>query len=427
MISLQKIFEQTFAVLVLFFYTGGIAPFIGTGHPLAPLLLILPHAAASTTLVLLALRWQQTLKTLMGAPLLWLLMLIVVLSPFWSEVPSQTLNETLPLLRVTLFSLYLAARYSFKEILQLVAWALGMAAALSLVFGAALPSYGVMGRGYIGQFQDWMHEGAWRGIYVHKTLLGTFMALTILVCGYLVSWKNALRPLAFVTLLVATLVLLMSTTKAALVTALVVFMCVPLYRSFRWKPARLILFWSVSGTLLALGIVGFAANAPAILAAIGRNTTLSGRTDFWPLVVENIGQRLWLGYGYHTFWLNGWEGSAANVWVYLPQGFEPPHAHNGYLEILLGLGAVGFGVFLLNLGHYSYRSFCWARAHPGLEGLVPMLFLTFMLLVNVTESLWIDGDFLWVCFSTLTLAIAQNPQPQLYWEIQQLPEEGAYV
>lgn len=250
------------------------------------------------------------------------------------------------------------------------------------------------------------------------------MALAILVCGYLLSWKNVLRPLALMTMAIATLVLLMSTTKAALVILFIIFMCVPVYRSFRWKPARLTLFLTASVSFLAIATTGLVANAPVILAALGRNTTLSGRTEFWPLVIDNIGQRLWLGYGYHTFWLNGWEGNAANVWVYLPQGFEPPHAHNGYLDLLLGLGVVGFGVFLLNLAHYSVRGLRWARANPGLEGLVPLLFLTFMVLVNITESLWLNGDFLWVCFSTLLLATAQL-QPQPYWEI--YPEEGAYV
>ncbi len=425
--SLPKLSEQIFAVLVLFFYTGGIAPFIGAGHPLAPLLLVLPHAAALVTLLLLLLNWQQAIKTLIRTPLLWLLMLVVAVSPFWSDVPNATVSEILALLRVTLFSLYLATRYSLKETLQLVAWALGIAAALSLVFGAVLPSYGVMGRGYIGQFQDWAHEGSWRGIYVHKTELGTFMALAMLVCAYLLSWKNMLRPLAWVTLAIASLVLLMSTTKAALAIVFIVFMCVPLYRSVRWRPTRLILFSSVSISLLAAAILGFVANAPAILAAFGRNTTLSGRTEFWPLIIDNIGQRLWLGYGYHTFWLNGWEGNAANVWVYLPQGFEPPHAHNGYLDILLGLGVIGFAVFLLNLANYSWQAFRWARAHPNIEGLVPLLFLTFMVLVNITESLWMNGDFLWICFSTMSLAIAQKPQTLPHWEIYPLPEEGAYV
>ena len=415
--SLQRLPEEIFSVLVLFFYTGGILPFISGGHPAAPLAMALPHFAMGVTLVLLCLHWQRTITTLVRAPLLWLLIGVVMLSPFWSNTPGETWGEIVPLLRITLFSLYLAARYSFKEILQLMGWAMGIAAGLSLLFGALLPSYGVMGRGYIGQSQDWTHEGSWRGIYVHKVVLGSMMSLSILLSFYLASWKNALRPLALVALPMAAIALVMSTTKAALGALVAVFLCIPVYRAFRWKTKYLATFLSIGlpamGALLAV-VVG---NADSLFQAIGKDTTLSGRTEIWPLVIKNISQRPWFGYGYDSFWQNGWEGPAANVWVYLPRGFEPPHAHNGFLDILLSFGLVGFAIFLLNVIIFSWQAIRWARAHPGSEGLVPLLLLTFMVLVNITETLWMTSDIFWLCFATTSLAIARKTQRQTYYEL----------
>ncbi len=378
--------------------------------------MVLPHAAAGITLILLALRWQKSILAGFSAPLLWLLVALVMLSPFWSTTPGETWAEIAPFLRVTLFSLYLASRYSLKEILHLLGWALGIAATLSFLFGTLLPSYGVMGLGYIGQSQDWTHEGAWRGIYVHKVMLGTMMALAVMVGAYLSSWKNKLRPLALLTIAIASITLIMSTTKAALGALVLVFCCIPFYRSFRWKPTRLVLFLSVSVPLMALTIGGILVNASTILAAFGKTTTLSGRTEFWPFIIENIARQPWFGYGFHSFWLNGWEGYAANVWVYLPQGFEPPHAHNGFLDILLSLGIVGFSVFLLGVLGYGWRAFRWARIHPTAEGLVPLLFLTYMVLINITESLWLNDDLLWVCYSTFAFVLAQKPQRHSSWQ-----------
>ncbi|MEL6815012.1 MAG: O-antigen ligase [Cyanobacteria bacterium J06598_3] len=416
MLLLQKLPEQIFCVLTLLFYSGGIAPFISETHPVAPLMAALPHVAAGITFLLLTIRWQASLVTVFRTPLLWLLVLVAALSPFWSTIPSQTLGEIASLLRVTLFSLYLASRYDLKALLQLLGGALGIATALSFVFGALLPSYGVMGLGYIGQSQDWTHEGAWRGIYVHKVMLGTMMSFAILVSAYLSSWKNPLRPLALVTIAIAAITLIMSTTKAALAAMVLVFLCIPLYRSLRWRASRVLLFWSVTVPLLFGAALGAWASANAVLAALGKDITLSGRTEFWPFILENIAQRPWLGYGYHTFWLNGWEGYAANVWVHLPRGFEPPHAHNGFLDILLSLGWVGFGIFLAGFIRFGWRAFRWARTHPTAEGLVPLLFMTFMVLVNLTESVWLGDDLMWVCYSTLGLVIAKQQQPQDDWE-----------
>ncbi len=392
-------------------------PFISAAHPLAPLTLILPHLATAATLLLLSLRWQKTITTMVRAPLFWLLMALIIISPFWSEVPGQTWEEIAPLLRVTLFGLYLASRYSLKEILQIMGWALGMATVLSFMFGAFLPSYGVMGRGYIGQSQDWTHEGAWRGIYVHKVVLGTLMTMSVLVFSYLASWKNLLRPLALAAIPFAVISLLMSTTKAALLALILVLGCIPLYRSFRWCSKRLALFWGIGLPLLSVFVSAILGNAGRILQALGKTTTLSGRTDIWPLVIDNIGQQPWFGYGYRSFWLNGWEGTAANVWAYLPFGFEPPHAHNGFLEILLSIGIVGFVVFVLNVMIFGWQAFRWARAYPTAEGLVPMLFLTLMLLINITETMWMTGDVFWLCFVSMLLAIAQKPQPQVHYEL----------
>ena len=415
---LQKIPEQWFSILTIFFYTGAIKPFIGTGHPAAPLVLLLPHAAALVTLLLLCLRWQKTLRTLASAPLLWLLVGMVAISPFWSATPEATWAKIVPLLRVTLFSLYLSSRYSMREILEIVGWALGLAAGASLLFGVALPSYGVMGRGYIGQSQDWTHEGSWRGIYIHKVVLGSMMSLSILVSLYLASWRNALRPLAYLALPIAVICLLMSTTKAALGALILVLGCIPIYRTLRWEPKRILLTWGVGLPLFIGSVALVIGNAATILQAMGKNTTLSGRTEIWPLVLQNIGQQLWFGYGYESFWIGGWEGFAANVWVYLPFGFEPPHAHNGFLDILLSVGVIGFFVFLLSIVAYVWRAVLWVRSHPTAEGLVPLLLLTFMVLVNITETVWMTPDIFWLCFTTAAWAIAKpSAQDQNVYEL----------
>ena len=62
--------------------------------------------------------------------------------------------------------------------------------------------------------------------------------------------------------------------------------------------------------------------------------------------VAAISKRPLLGYGYGGFW-RGLSGESGNVISYV--GFGVPHAHSGYLNIWLQIGAVGLGLFLASL------------------------------------------------------------------------------
>src|SRR3984893_16756181 len=77
-----------------------------------------------------------------------------------------------------------------------------------------------------------------------------------------------------------------------------------------------------------------------LAGAVGRDPTLTGRSNIWKAVLSTNTNPL-IGTGYESFWL----GPRLNhVWQLAGQVNE---AHNGYLEIYLTLGLVG--VFLLFL------------------------------------------------------------------------------
>jgi exopolysaccharide production protein ExoQ len=72
-----------------------------------------------------------------------------------------------------------------------------------------------------------------------------------------------------------------------------------------------------------------------VLEGMGRNSTLTGRTEIWRLVLSIAGNPL-IGTGFESFWL----GDRLNkVWdIYW---FHLNEAHNGYLEVFLNLGWIG--------------------------------------------------------------------------------------
>ena len=84
----------------------------------------------------------------------------------------------------------------------------------------------------------------------------------------------------------------------------------------------------------------------AALEMIGKDPTLTGRTELWAWVLDAIAQRPILGWGYAAFWSPN-NPAAAEISRVLQ--WYVPEAHNGLLEMALNVGFVGasYLIFLL--------------------------------------------------------------------------------
>ena len=137
-------------------------------------------------------------------------------------------------------------------------------------------------------------------------------------------------------------------------------------------------------------------NLDAALGALGRDTTLTGRTDIWPYVLHMSAERPILGYGYAAFW----EMEAFARHVLDRFQWSVPTAHNGYLDILLGLGGVGVGglgltlAFILSMGFRLIARF--RRFEPGVV-VFALPSLAYYLLFNLVESAFFNSSGLsWI-------------------------------
>ncbi len=135
---------------------------------------------------------------------------------------------------------------------------------------------------------------------------------------------------------------------------------------------------------------GFGLNA-AITSQLGRDPTLTGRTNVWNAALSVHTNPLF-GTGYESFWL----GPRVEKMVSLSN--ISVEAHNGYLEIYLNLGALGL-LFLGWLLVSSYRRLCKSLTrYSSLTSLMWAL-SSIVLFYNMTESAFnasfICGTFLW--------------------------------
>ncbi|WP_339375989.1 O-antigen ligase family protein [Calothrix sp. NIES-2098] len=353
------------------------------------------------TLFLLTLRWKKAIYVFNKATVIWLLIGISVVSILWSFTPAITRMRSLALVGSSLFGLYLASRYSIKEQLKLLMWTFGTVLTLSLLFAVALPKYGIMGG---------IHAGAWRGIYVHKNIFGKMMVLSALIFWLQASSTKQKRWFPWLGLGLSVCFLLLAKSTTSLINIVTLFTLIPIYQTLRWRYHLMIPAVIAIVTFSSSLSLWITSNAATLLGTLGKDTTLTGRTDMWPYIWEMIEKQPWLGYGYSGFW-QGWNSPAAYVWRAVQ--WSAPNSHNGLLDLWLELGALGVAVFLLGFWATFIRSLAWLRQTKSSEGFWPLLYLTNMVMANLGESSLLNhNDIFWVLYVAVALSLFILPQQQ---------------
>ncbi len=412
--NLFGIFEIVFSIFAIFHLSQAMLPLVlsngvNEGDGISPheidfsLIAKVSLLIYAIVLILLVLRWKKVFFTITDNKLIWMLMGVACFSYFWSFAPSDTLRYSIYALGTTAIGLYLATRYTLKEQVDILSWTYALMVILSILFVVAIPKYGLMAG---------VHEGALRGIFIHKNTFGATMVpgVVIFLLKALRNERNSWIYWIFLGTLITLLVLSRSTTALG-TTILMLLLCL-IYRIFRWRYEIMI------SVILAAIIVGMFAmlwftayvGSDSLLDAVGKDSTFSGRTLIWQYVWDKIQERPWLGYGLAAFW-NDMNGPSS--YVILAMGINVIYAHNGFLDICLSIGFVGLSIFLASYFSTAVKSLTWLRTSKTPEGLWPLLFLTYILLSNLSEGTihTMDNGF-WAIFTAISysLIVAQRKQ-----------------
>jgi O-antigen ligase len=123
----------------------------------------------------------------------------------------------------------------------------------------------------------------------------------------------------------------------------------------------------------------------------------------WSLLWTWLENRPLFGFGYHAFWRQISEPLL---------GFAR-HAHNGYIEIALGLGITGLIVFLVALVAVWIRAFQFVGPKGQIFFLWPILALVYFTLANVTYSIAFENPgFHWALFIILAGSVTFDGLPE---------------
>ena len=257
-----------------------------------------------------------------------------------------------------------------------------------------IPSYGIS--------QD-IHWGAVKGLFPNKNIMGRQMVFAILTLA-LAEPKAVPVWLRRCCLGMAVVLLLLANAATALVTAIFCTLMYPVLSLLRVSKQRTLPLWVPVAPIFALSLFAVVANYGALAQSLGRNATLTGRVPLWHAVIGAIWQHPWFGYGYNVFWKRD-TGELAKV-IYAAR-FPAMHAHNGYLDILLAMGALGLLVFFGGYLTSLFRAYRVFRMDEIRGAKWPLLFLLFFAVFNLTESAILRPmSFLWIPFVSTYVSLA---------------------
>jgi exopolysaccharide production protein ExoQ len=216
----------------------------------------------------------------------------------------------------------------------------------------------------------------WHGSFPHKNSLGNIVLVLLMIVICLERKLKVLIPFAtwgfvllafsqsrssqvalLIGLLVAAYIALISTGGAGRFTKLVM----PI------------------GFAVPVGIAGVAA-LPFILKALGKDASLTGRTEIWPPVIEAISRNPIFGYGYASVFRNPLLEPTRTIESKIP--FYAFHPHNSYLDIALQVGILGVAFYLIVIVDVIGKLMRLESGDPRLRicimgSIVPMLMMGF--------------------------------------------------
>lgn len=346
---------------------------------------LVKHGFYLAVIALLVLRWQASLSVGARDWGLGLLIAFLLSSAAWSDEPAWAFKRAAVMAQTTAFGLYLASRFSVAEQLRMFS-AVVVFAILVFAASAVLDP--------VESFSTPGYESAFRGPLPHKNEVARLMALAIPALLLSLGGPVGRRLWVGAALAGAALFLVLSQSLGGVLAAALVCSLVILHRF-----AGAAGLWVLVAPPLALVVCSVAASSgllDGLLEALGKDPTLSARTEIWSHSMQLISERPLLGHSIASFWQQG---------IVEDTGMWFPNAHNGYLQVAIELGLIGLCLFVFQLSTTLTRGLLWSRFRAR-AALWPYCIAVFMLVYNLWEVATVaESSILWVLYASASFAV----------------------
>jgi O-antigen ligase len=322
-----------------------------------------------------------------------ILLLVLLFCPFWSFAFSTTMKATAIIFFVCTLAAHIGKRYSLEKICTMMRYAYLFTGFMSMFYAIFKPAIGIRSKG-------------WRGIYIHENFLGIGIALNMILWILNCLNKPKYPWLSWTVVIISFYILQMTKSAGAFVNAIFLIGLLGLLQVLKNMSARqafaaIVIFMAVSIVTSILVIE----NWVELLSSLDKDPSLTGRTQFWPQLIEAMGKRPLLGYGYDNFWQpdRGLDNPAANIET--TSGYKPPNAHNGFIQLGIELGYVGLILFGFSFFRNLALGSLFLTKSQSIESRLPLIFLAYLALQNITESNLLGPNFLWFFYVMFTVKL----------------------
>lgn len=319
-----------------------------------------------------------------------LYIIIVLCSVLWSLHADLTIRRGLAYILTISIAAYIAVRFTAIQALTVLARAFSICAICSVVFIVVFPETGIMSGAEL--------EGNWRGVYPHKNVFGFAMAVAVFVQLHLIASSRQRNLSAYVWAGFYFLLVVLSRSTTALMAS--IFYVFVTFNYLLWRRNKIWgynLFLMVAlAAVLLLPI--FLLDPDLFFGVLGKDATLTGRTDVWDAVFELIGQKPSLGWGYRAMWV---PTDSETVWINAHSGdWGAPSAHNAFIEVTLELGLLGLASLMLIIVHAFWRAVRCCSLGILPFGLFSLVFFIATIAVGQTiETLGTNQEIDWLTFN----------------------------
>lgn len=291
----------------------------------------------------------------------WLIVLIgyTLLSVVWSDMPMRSFRSWFKeIVAITMGLLVFAQPVPQQALASVLRRTVYVLIPFSILFVKYFPDRGVIYSKYTGEIQ-------WIGVTLQKNSLGQLCLISIFVLVWTLIRRYRGRQISAsanqtrgeILLLLITFWLLKGPSMWAASATSMVALSVGVLTLFvlLWMEKHRIHLGITTWMVLAVSIITLGAITPFVggstvtvfTGALGRDPTLTGRTEIWAGLIPDVMQQPILGYGFSGFWT-------------LNRVLEHVigEAHCGYLDVCLQLGFVGLFltiVFLLACVRKGYQ------------------------------------------------------------------------
>ena len=317
------------------------------------------------------------------------------LSIEWSALRDISMRRYGALLGLTFFAIYFALRFPLRRQLTIIYHVCLACLALNILVLAS-PNY---------SWYDDERFRAFRGVFAHKNEVAVYAVVGVIATLAQFALGDMRRAwFGWTVIAIFTLQLLQSQSATSLAVLLMM-----LYFYFanaiitRIIPYRT---WSrvVINIITVLLIIFMLIGPDYFLALLGRDSTLTGRTELWTALLDMTRPRFIQGFGFNGFW-NGFDGPSAEIWHNPTFDWHPAQAHDGLLDIYVQLGFVGVVLIITWLVDLMITV---PRLASGLSSMLPRdylkLTLVFILFYDITESfLPASNSFYWFLLVVLSV------------------------